>query len=357
MRLIERLLPPKLWVKMTIVNIALLIGVVIVTGMTLYQTACFLAADITGVEREAQLTFNNSLLIYAWVIGGAVIVMGAFLYSTVTRKVLVPVKKLSSAMETMKSGTYPGNLNVHTNDEIGELVDHFNRMNRRLQQQERSRHQMLRDLSHELRTPLSNLQGYLEALEKGVISGDQAIYRSLAEETDRVSQLLSRLDDMESWTTQTSSKPMEVRYEEMTQVIAQVSQMFTLEFEKKGISLKSEVENAEVPVNRQGIQQVLTNLLRNALDYYEGRDRVEIIGLPKGEEYVIQLKGEGRAIPLNEKDRVFDRFYRVDPSRSDGRSGLGLSISKQIVERHGGQIQLETDGREHCFSITLPMRA
>ncbi|MGR9047437.1 HAMP domain-containing sensor histidine kinase [Halobacillus faecis] len=357
MRLIERLLPPKLWVKMTIVNIALLIGVVIVTGVTLYQTACFLAADITGVEREAQLTFNNSLLIYAWVIGGVVIVMGAFLYSTVTRKVLVPVKELTNAMETMKSGTYPGDLDVQTNDEIGELVDHFNRMNRRLQQQERSRHQMLRDLSHEIRTPLSNLQGYLEALEKGVIEGDQAIYRSLAEETDRVSQLLSRLDDMESWRTVPPAKPLEVSLEEMTQVISQVSQMFNLEFEKKGIGLKSEVEAAKVPINRQGIQQVLTNLLRNALDYHEGADGVEIVGRTEGEAYVIQVKGEGKTIPVHEKDRVFDRFYRVDPSRSDGRSGLGLSISKQIVERHEGQIQLETDGRKHCFSITLPMQA
>ncbi|WLR48049.1 HAMP domain-containing sensor histidine kinase [Halobacillus litoralis] len=357
MRLIERLLPPKLWVKMTIVNIALLIGVVIVTGMTLYQTACFLAADLTGVEREAQLTFNNSLLIYAWVIGGVVIVMGAFLYSTVTRKVLVPVKELTSAMETMKTGTYPENLNVHTHDEIGELVDHFNRMNRRLQQQERSRHQMLRDLSHELRTPLSNLQGYLEALEKGVIEGDQAIYCSLAEETDRVSQLLSRLDDMESWRMVAPTKPLEVSQEEMTQVISQVRQMFNLEFEKKGIGLKSEIEAAEVPINRQGFQQVLTNLLRNALDYHEGTDGVKVVGRTEGKSYVIEVKGEGRAIPVDEKDRVFDRFYRVDPSRSDGRSGLGLSISKQIVERHDGQIQLETDGRKHCFSITLPMQA
>lgn len=357
MRLIERLLPPKLWVKMTIVNIALLIGVVIVTGMTLYQTACFLAADITGVEREAQLTFNRSLLIYAWVIGGVVIVMGAFLYSTVTRKVLVPVKELTNAMETMKSGTYPGDLDVQTNDEIGELVVHFNRMNRRLQEQERSRHQMLRDLSHEIRTPLSNLQGYLEALEKGVIPGDQTIYRSLAEETDRVSQLLARLDDMESWTTMSPSKPLEVSQEEMTQVISQVIQMFTLEFEKKGIGLKSELEAAEVPVNRQGIQQVLTNLLRNALEYHEGAGGVKVVGKVEGETYVIKVKGEGKEIPLTEKDLVFDRFYRVDPSRSDGRSGLGLAISKQIVERHGGQIQLETDGRKHCFFITLPMRA
>ncbi|MBN9654825.1 HAMP domain-containing histidine kinase [Halobacillus sp. GSS1] len=357
MRFIERLLPPKLWVKMTIVNIALLIGVVIVTGMTLYQTACFLAADITGVEREAQLTFNNSLLFYAWVIGGVVIVMGAFLYSTVTRKVLVPVKELTNAMETMKSGTYPGDLDVQTNDEIGELVVHFNRMNRRMQEQERSRYQMLRDLSHEIRTPLSNLQGYLEALEKGVIPGDETIYRSLAEETDRVSQLLARLDDMESWTTMSPSKPLEVNQEDMTQVISQVIQMFTLEFEKKGIGLNSEVEAAEVPLNRQGIQQVLTNLLRNALEYHEGTDGVKVLGKVKGGEYVIKVRGEGKEIPLSEKGQVFDRFYRVDPSRSDGRSGLGLAISKQIVERHGGHIHLETDGRKHCFCISFPMGA
>lgn len=342
---------------MTIMNIILLVIVVVVTGVTLYQTACFLAADITGVEQEAQLSFNTSLLNYAWMIGLIVVIMGAFLYSTVTRKVLVPIRELSSAMEKIKFGTYPGDLKVHSQDEIGDLVQHFNRLNRQLQQQEESRHQMLRDLSHELRTPLSNLQGYLEALEKGVLKGDETIYRSLAEETDRVSKMLRQLDDAEAWKFSSEKVGFSMEMEEMNQVVSQVVQMFSYEFEKTGIDLVIDVESGEVPINREGIQQVLTNLLSNALDYHVGRECVKISGHPEDRGYVLMVHGNGKSIPEEERNRIFDRFYRVDKSRSEGRSGLGLSISKQIVEQHGGTIRLETDGRLHCFRVWLPFKA
>jgi two-component system, OmpR family, sensor histidine kinase BaeS len=348
-------MPPKLWVKMTIMNIILLIVLVCVTGVTLYQTACFLAADITGVEQQAQLSFNTSLWNYAWMISLIVVITGAFLYSTVTRKILVPIRELSSAMEKMKFGTYPGDLKIHSQDEIGDLVQHFNRLNRRMQQQEESRHQMLRDLSHELRTPLSNLQGYLEALEKDVLKGDETIYRSLAEETDRVSKLLRQLDDAEAWKFSGEKTGFSVKMEEMKQVVSQVVQMFSFEFEKTGIDLGIEVESGEVRINREGIQQVLTNLLSNALDYYVGRKYVWITGQFEDGGYVLTVNGEGELIPREERERIFDRFYRVDKSRSEGRSGLGLSISKQIVDKHGGTISLETDEHLHIFRVWLPL--
>ena len=342
---------------MTVMNIFLLIIVVVVTGVTLYQTACFLAADITGVEREAQLSFNSSLLTYAWIIGLLVVGFGAILYSMVTRKILVPIKELTSAMESMKTGQYPGPLTVDSDDEIGDLVEHFNRLNQRLQKQEQSRHQMLRDLSHELRTPLSNLHGYLEALEKGVLEGNQEIYRSLSEETDRVTQMLGQLDAVEAWGDTPLERTLPRSEEDIKEVAMQVIQLFAVEFEHEHIDLDFEVEPQLLNVNKEGIQQVLTNLLKNALIYHLGEGPVRVSGQKEKGWYLLKVSGKGQAIPDDKQELIFERFYRVDPSRSKGGSGLGLSISKQIVQRHNGLIGLDSDGDVHSFYIRLPLEA
>ncbi|MGP4075999.1 sensor histidine kinase [Halobacillus sp. K22] len=347
----------KLWVKLTVANIAMLAAVVILTGFTLYRTACFLASNVAGVEGQTQTSFNSSMSSYVWVITLLLIVIGAFFYSIITKRMLEPVNELSRAIQTMKKGEYPTRLTPRSQDEIGELVHHVNHLNFLLEQQESSRNQMLHDLSHELRTPLSNLQGYLEALNKGVIQGDQDIYKSLAEETERVTQLVQGLDEVKKWGRNDEERPMTQQYTAMDKFILQVVQLFEIEYERRGIDLIVNSSPGAASINQQGIQQVLTNLLNNALHYYEGQSPVEVKGESDDSFYTLTVSGPGRPIPSADQNKIFERFYQVDPSRTrtDGGSGLGLAISKEIVEKHDGKIWLETNGRCHSFHVQLPL--
>ncbi|MGP4066998.1 sensor histidine kinase [Halobacillus sp. B29] len=354
---IRRSLTQKLWVKLTMANIAMLAAVVILTGFTLYRTACFLASNIAGVEGQTQTSFNSTLSSYVWIITLLLIIVGAFFYSVITKRMLEPVNELSRAIQTMKKGEYPTQLTARSQDEIGELVHHVNHLNSLLEQQESSRNQMLHDLSHELRTPLSNLQGYLEALNKGVIQGDKAIYKSLAEETERVTQLVQGLDEVKKWGRNDEERPMTKQYTVMDKFILQIVQLFEIEYERRGIDLIVHASPEVIMINQQGIQQVVTNLLNNALHYYQGHSSVEVKGEPGDSFYTVTVSGPGKPIPSADQNKIFDRFYQVDPSRTrnDGGSGLGLAISKEIVEKHGGKVWLETDGTRHSFHVQLPL--
>ncbi|MFC7061978.1 sensor histidine kinase [Halobacillus seohaensis] len=354
----NNILPPKLWVKLTVINISLLIFIVLFTCLTIYNTACYLASNIGGIEGQTQFSFNSSLLSYSWIISIVFIIIGGLLYTTITRRMLLPVKQLTSAMETLKSGHYPRLITSKSNDEVSKLVHHFNHLTLLLQKQENERNQMLSDLSHELRTPLSNLQGYLEALTKGVIQGDQEIYKSLAEETERVNRLVQQVDEVKVWSSSASDSMVQNAGVRIDELIQQVVRLFELEFERYQIKLDLDVVPSTVFMHQEGIQQVFTNLVDNALNYNIGSEPISIVGRLQNDGYLVSVSGKGLPIPLSDKEKVFERFYRVDPSRSrpKGGTGLGLAISKEIVEHHKGMLWLETDGSYHSFYIKLPLK-
>ncbi|WP_173917500.1 cell wall metabolism sensor histidine kinase WalK [Halobacillus sp. Marseille-Q1614] len=351
-------LASNLRVRLTLINIIILICFILFTGLTIYQTACFLVGDINGVESARQTGFSNELLRYFWVTSGVAIFIGGFMYWKVTRSMLRPIEKLKQSVQDIQNGRYPDQIDVsRKRDEIGQLVHHFNHLNQQLQKNEEVRNRMLSDMSHELRTPLSNLRGYLEALNKGVIDGSPDIYQSLADETDRITDLLSKIDWIKEWDGSAGGSPITPEKVQVVEVIQHVNQLFQLEFERKGVDLTVDAVPAELYVDRRAIQQVLINLLSNALSYYEGEGPVKLKGIREEKDYVLSVKGPGQEIPEDAHEKIFERLYRLDPSRNrqTGGTGLGLAISKEIIERHAGTIYLESDGKMHHFVVKLPI--
>ncbi|MFC7322775.1 sensor histidine kinase [Halobacillus campisalis] len=354
---LNKFLPSRLWMKLTIINVSLLILLVLFTGLIIYDTACYLASNLVGMGSQTQFSFNSSLLSFSLLVSVIVILFGGVLYAVITKRMLRPVKELTHAMELFKSGHYPKPISPKSHDEISELVQHFNHLIVLLQEQEKNRNQMLSDLSHELRTPLSNLRGYLEALEKGVLAGDRDIYKSLAEETERVTGLVQQLDTVKEWDRSSTDRVFSKESVQVDELVNQVIRLFELEFERVKIQIDTNLEEKEMMIHREGIQQVLTNLLNNMIEYRsEDTSLIQINGQLQEGYYYISIAGKGQYIPVENKEKVFERLYRVDPSRSRviGGSGLGLSISKEIIEHHGGEIWLETDGYNHIFHLTIP---
>ncbi len=334
----------------------MVIGIVIwLVGVSVKDFACLLVGQYEFINVEKQDFFNSTMHYYLLRASLIAILVAAFIYYFLIRRILVPLQKLMKSTRLMTEGEYPDPIRVNSDDETGQLSRHFNQMVVTLRQTEESRKQMLSDISHELRTPLSNLNGYLEALSLGVIQGDSKLYHSLYEESMHLTYLVEQLHQLAVWETKRLNKKI-LQHMEMKKVIQASIQSFELELKNKSIQCEFHLESATVQGDEVGIRQVMTNLLKNAIQYDYG-GFIRISGTSLMNEYRVAVTNVGRSIPTEQAEQIFERFHRIDPSRSrdTGGSGLGLAIAKEIVQQHGGDIGLTSIDNEHSFWFTIPM--
>ena len=327
-------------------NVLILTALILFTGLTIYQTACFLAGN------QSAPLFEQRLLRYFWLFSILAIAIGSVLYYKVTKRMMQPLEELKQSLAAIQEGHYPEAIDEsRTFEEIQSVIQPFNQMNKKLKRNEETRNQLLSDLSHELRTPLSNMKGYLEALNNGVIEGDSSVYQILSSETNRITELMGQID----WIKERDDVTLEFTTEEISSILHPVIESFRASFDKQDVPLIADIEEAELRLYKPGIQQVLTNLLSNALRYHKGNGPVRVSGSTQSGAYTISVSGPGEDIPSSDREKIFDRLYRVDASRSrqTGGAGLGLAISKEIVEQHGGTIWFKTSDDVHTFSFQL----
>ncbi|WP_085506667.1 HAMP domain-containing sensor histidine kinase [Thalassobacillus devorans] len=352
----EKMATQLLW-RLTITNIIIIALFILLSGVAVYQTACFLVGRITDVGMARQLSFNSTLFQYLWIFSLIAIVSGSVVHYFMMKQMMQPITELTESMKRLKQGSYPAVLETKNKDEIGQLVEHFNEMNLLLRENEQKRNKMLTDMAHELRTPLANINGYLEGLSKGVIEGSPELYHSLHQEAKRITAMMQQLHEVKEWDSLGGQSYPEREMVEISDLAANCVQLFQWELDNQKVKVVTEVEESRLFVHREGIQQVLTNLFQNAIQYYEGEEPITITGKQTETAYQLSVAGPGSYISETEKTKIFERFYRIDPSRSreTGGSGLGLAISKEIIEQHNGSVQLDTDGYHHTFTFTLPL--
>ncbi|WP_175990263.1 cell wall metabolism sensor histidine kinase WalK [Bacillus sp. Marseille-Q1617] len=337
--------------QLTFLNTFIIAAVILIAGFTVKNYACNLVnqQQITGASLESLL---NDYLIKVSAL--AFLLAGGFHFFFI-KWLTTPLKKLTEATQALKKGEYPEKLKKPLIYEVKELSEAFNDLSETTALVKTKQNRLLRDLSHELRTPLTNLTGYLEGLEKGIVEGDKEMYRSLQEETGRIERLLQQLVHINRWTADenlTAHHQDEILIHELLQ--SRIT-AFQLKFKEKEIDVTAELAPCSLKGNRDGLHQVFSNLLQNIADYDVGK-KLFIKGFVADQQYAVQFSHDGKEIPKAEKDLIFERFYRVDSSRSfvtDG-AGLGLAITKEIVQAHGGTLTLETDGHHHTFEVRLP---
>lgn len=288
------------------------------------------------------------------------LLLTAVLGVIVTRTITRPISEITRQAQAMARGDFDRQVNVHSGDEIGQLAAAFNHLSRRLREALAVNAEFVANVSHELRTPLTTLRSYLEALSDGSVEDDATRQRFLQvayQETERMIRLvedllkLSRLDSSEA---KTALKPLP-----LARLIEQVMERFQLPAQEKGIRLELHLERKPVVWgNRDQLQQVMDNLLSNALKYTSSGGQIGIRLTQRGQEALVSVQDTGIGIPEEHLPRVFDRFYRVDKARSrqDGGSGLGLSIARKVVEAHGGNIWLKSQvGKGTTVYFTVPL--
>lgn len=232
----------------------------------------------------------------------------------------------------------------------------------RLQENETYRKEFLRDLSHEIKTPIFTLQGYILTLLDGGLE-DEQINRKYLERSERnINRLIDMIRDIESLAKLESGElTLEEERFDMVALVREIAESMEMEALKRNIRIDVGESTQQPPVylfaDRRSIAQVLVNLLSNSLKYGTdgGYTRIRFIDI--FDRVMIEVADNGVGIPEESIERIFERFYRVDKSRSreQGGTGLGLSIVKHILEAHGQNITARSKPEEGTvFSFTLP---
>jgi histidine kinase len=277
-----------------------------------------------------------------------------------SRSVVAPLRAMMKASQRIAEGHYDERVAVSGSDELAQLGERFNRMTARLEQTETMRRRLIGDVSHELRTPLTAIGGYMEGLMDGVLPATPETYEQVRHEAARLSRLVDDLQELsrvESGALQLDLRPLQVSVPLKT-----TAKRLARAFDEKQVKLIRDLPADLPPVlaDEDRLTQVLTNLLGNALAYTPAGGEVRVSALNTGGEVQVSVKDTGIGIPPGQLEHIFDRFYRVDVSRSraaGGGSGIGLTIARHLVEAHGGRIWAESAGESKgsVFKFTLPV--
>jgi len=300
------------------------------------------------------LSLRNFLL---W--GGlAAIVIALVLTLGLSRRILSPIHTLTQAARLLGQGDFSQRAQVDDRGEVGELARTFNSMASQLERTQQLRHNLTVDIAHELRTPLSNVRGYLEAIRDGVVKPDATTIQLLSEETSLLSRLLDDLQELSL--AEAGELKLTLRPEDIGELINQVTVAIQPQAAAQGISISTDIAHKLPPVNIDAhrITQVLHNLLKNAVVHTPEGGAITITARQQGDRIEVAVADTGEGIPAEDLPNIFERFYRVDKSRSraTGGSGLGLTIAKYLVEAHGGKIEVQSElGKGSRFSFTLPV--
>ena len=268
-----------------------------------------------------------------------------------------PVTRLVTAARRIASGHYAERVPLVGEGEVGELASAFNQMSSSLEVTERRRLELVGDVAHELRTPLTTLDGYLEGLQDGVIQPTQETWTLLRTETGRLTRLIGDLGDL--WRAEARQLPMRIETVDLAPLLSEVAERHAAEAAARQIVLRVEAEAPTVArADRDRLVQVVGNYLSNALRYAPTSSAVTLTVTRRGDEVVLGVGDEGPGLPGDQLAHLFDRFYRVDPSRSRalGGSGIGLAIVRALAEAMGGRAWAESGGpgSGSAFYVALP---
>jgi histidine kinase len=310
---------------------------------------------ISQFYQDYQASFNESLIVA--VIAATLVALIASL--VISRNIVAPVRSMTNASGRIAEGHYDERVKLQGDDELSQLAKSFNQMAEQLEQVESMRRQLIGDVAHELRTPLTAIKGSAEALMDGVLPAADETYLQIHAEAERLSHLVDDLQELSR--VESRAIQLDIHPADSTALIQTVTKRLQHQFDEKRVTLTSSLPHDPIIILADGdrVIQVLTNLIGNALQYTPENGTVTVSIERDKNEARISVRDTGFGIPADQLTHIFDRFYRVDKSRSraHGGSGIGLTIAKHLVEAHGGKIWAESAGENKgsVFTFTLPL--
>lgn len=306
------------------------------------------ANAVLSVPRAQALPLNSAyrrdVLLYlalaAAAAGGASIAVGLW----TSRRISRPLVELTRAADAIAHGHREVGVSANGSDEVADLARSFNLMATSLARQEEWRRTVTAELAHELRTPLATIQARVEAIEDGVLPADPRNLRVIGDEVERLGRLLSslrRFDELDAGET-----VLHVVAIDLSDFVADVCESSQAVYRQAGVDLSADAAPLWVSADPDHLRQVLGNLLDNARKFTPRGGHVKLAvaldptALPDARHaVVISVNDDGPGVPPEDLEHIFDRFYRARGAERTAGVGLGLSISRQLVQAHGGTIE------------------
>ena len=277
----------------------------------------------------------------------------------VTERVISPLKEISRAAKSFAAGKFDVRVPVRGRDEVAELAVAFNNMAESMNNYDKMRNTFMSNVSHDLRTPMTSISGFVDGIIDGVIPPEKHEYylRIVSSEVKRLSRLVSTLLDLSR--IQAGDRKFTMAPFDICEMGRQILISFEGKLVEKNLDVEFDTddENISVLADRDAIYQIFYNLCDNGVKFASegGRFRISI-NRQKGRKVLVSVYNEGQGISAEDLPYVFERFYKSDKSRGINKTGvgLGLFISKTIIDAHGEMIWVESDyEKDCCFKFTL----
>lgn len=312
--------------------------------------------EIVHIEeayRTASLTSLGVALVVALVCAFVVVWF-------VARRIQIPLHALSEAAREMAGGHYGVRVAEEGSIiELDSLATSFNSMARQLEHTEDTRRRLLSDLAHELRTPIATMRAYLESVDDGIRSWDADTQRVLSLQVTRLARLAEDLDDVSR--AEEGRMPLQLRRSSIHEVVNSAAAEMATQYHQKGVQLlvDTRMPSAHVMVDRDRIAQVIGNLLANALRHTPPNGAVNVKAKATKTRTIVTVTDDGEGIEEGQLTHIFERFYRGDSARdrNERGSGIGLTISRAIVDAHHGTLTATSPGigQGTVLSMDLPL--
>ncbi|MEH1815572.1 MAG: HAMP domain-containing sensor histidine kinase [Nostoc sp.] len=304
---------------------------------------------VTGFELAWQRSTIWSVLVGTTAAGG--------LSYWVSRRIMQRLTEMEQITQKFAAGQMDARLPVSDIPELSGLSSSFNRMAASLEGVEARRREVIGDMTHELRTPLTVVRGYLEELADGEIEASPEIYRRLAKETRRLERLVNDLQELSK--AEAGYLPINIQRVNLRPLLESLVEKFTDQLLEDGPVMLLQCPSMLPPVlaDIDRTEQVLVNLLGNAVRYTNEGSITIAVGIDASQVW-IAVSDTGIGIAPENLPHVFERFWRADLSRDrhSGGTGIGLTISRRLIELQGGQIQVESElGVGSTFRFFLPL--
>lgn len=289
--------------------------------------------------------------------GGIAALASVVVAGVIARRITRPLVQMTGASRAIAQGDYSQRIDVHGNDEVAALGTAFNEMAQQVDRSQRTMRQLLADVSHDLKTPLTSIQGYSQAMLDGVLEDETERARAaeiVHQEAERMRALVEDLLYLSQ--IEAGQLPLNLEPLVLDDVVAAAAQRFRYQAESAGVTVRQALSGAPVMADERRLDQILANLLDNAIRYAPQGTEVLLRTARIGGSVLIEVHNGGDPIPPDDVPRVFDRFYQVDRARTRaGHSGLGLSIVRELVQAHGGEISVQsTREAGTVFTVRLP---
>ncbi len=310
-------------------------------------------------------------IIYRVVLFGtiAAVIIALIVAYFVSRSITLPIRQMRETAQQIAKGDFDRRVRIKSKGELGELAGSLNTMADELQQKmenlkrlDRVRTDFVANVSHELKTPLTLIKGYIETLQNMAIDDKEKSDKFISiikEHSDRLGYII---DDLLSLSELELSRDCVNRTEfDLKEVIDEISLGFgqALAEKQQSLTVNKQGDDFSIQADRNKIEQVFANLIDNAIKYTKESGLIEILLCEQGQTVCVTVQDNGIGILKEHRDRVFERFYRVDKARSRelGGTGLGLSIVKHIVLAHKGKIAIESEPNKGTkVSVTFPKK-